>query len=196
MQKVANPVPIFVDARGSLIDSGKIYIGQADADPETNPIVVFWDAALTIPAQQPLRTLGGLIVNGTNPAPVFVGEDNYSMRLKDAFDNLVFYSPSLFISGVQYQPLDSDLTAIAALATSAFGRGLLTLANQTALRSATGIPDPLPLTGGTVTGDVKKQGAGTFFYGAAGLTGCRVFNPLPIGTTNPASEPGDIVGFY
>jgi hypothetical protein len=38
----------------------------------------------------------------------------------------------------QYQPLDSDLTAIAALSTTAFGRGLLELANQAALLSAAG----------------------------------------------------------
>lgn len=36
------------------------------------------------------------------------------------------------------QPLDSDLTAIAALTTTAFGRGLLELANQAALLSAAG----------------------------------------------------------
>jgi len=37
-----------------------------------------------------------------------------------------------------YQPLDSDLTAIAALATTAFGRALLELANAAALLSAAG----------------------------------------------------------
>lgn len=36
----------------------------------------------------------------------------------------------------RYQPLDSDLTAIAALATTAFGRSLLTLANAAALAAA------------------------------------------------------------
>lgn len=36
------------------------------------------------------------------------------------------------------QPLDSDLTAIAALTTTSFGRGLLELANQAALLSAAG----------------------------------------------------------
>lgn len=35
-----------------------------------------------------------------------------------------------------YQPLDSDLTAIAALSTTAFGRGLLALADAAALRSS------------------------------------------------------------
>jgi hypothetical protein len=38
-----------------------------------------------------------------------------------------------------YQPLDSDLTAIAALSTTAFGRALLELANAGALRTAAGL---------------------------------------------------------
>ena len=37
-----------------------------------------------------------------------------------------------FLTGL-YQPLDSDLTAIAGLTTASYGRGLLTLANATAL---------------------------------------------------------------
>ena len=38
-----------------------------------------------------------------------------------------------------YQPLDSDLTAIAALSTTTFGRGLLALADAAALRSSAGL---------------------------------------------------------
>lgn len=38
-----------------------------------------------------------------------------------------------------YQPLDSDLTAIAALSTTSYGRGLLELANAAALRTAAGL---------------------------------------------------------
>jgi hypothetical protein len=38
-----------------------------------------------------------------------------------------------------YQPLDSDLTAIAALTTTSFGRGLLTLANAAAGQTALGL---------------------------------------------------------
>lgn len=38
-----------------------------------------------------------------------------------------------------YQPLDADLTAIAALTTTAFGRSLLTTANEAAARSAIGL---------------------------------------------------------
>jgi len=38
-----------------------------------------------------------------------------------------------------YQPLDSDLTAVAALTTTSFGRGLLELANAAALRTTAGL---------------------------------------------------------
>ena len=39
----------------------------------------------------------------------------------------------------RYQPLDSDLTAIAALSTTTFGRGLLALADAAALRTSAGL---------------------------------------------------------
>ncbi len=42
-------------------------------------------------------------------------------------------------NGAAYQPLDSDLTAIAALTTTSFGRALLTLADATALRTTGGL---------------------------------------------------------
>lgn len=41
----------------------------------------------------------------------------------------------------RYQPLDSDLTAIAALSTTAYGRALLALADAAAGRTALGLPD-------------------------------------------------------
>jgi hypothetical protein len=54
-----------------------------------------------------------------------------------------------------YQPLDSDLTAIAALATTAFGRGLLALADAAAGRTALGLG-----TAAThATGDYDAAGA-------------------------------------
>lgn len=44
------------------------------------------------------------------------------------------------------QPVDSDLTAIAAIATTTFGRSLLALANAAALWTAAGLPTVLPGT--------------------------------------------------
>lgn len=45
-----------------------------------------------------------------------------------------FLSPAAITAA--YQPLDSDLTAIAALTTASFGRGLLVLANAAELRDS------------------------------------------------------------
>jgi hypothetical protein len=42
--------------------------------------------------------------------------------------------PTITQADARYQPLDSDLTAIAALATTSFGRALLALADAAALR--------------------------------------------------------------
>lgn len=192
MLKLGNPVPLFLDARGALLDAGHIYVGVADGDPETAPLDLFWNSDLTIPATQPLRTLGGMIINGVTPAAVFLAEDDYSMRVTDAFDTLVFYSPSVFTATDTFQPVNAGLTAISALSTTAYGRNLLTLANQAALVAATGIPTPLPAAGGTVAGNITRQGAGVhaYWYDPA-MTGGRIF-VTDEGAADPTSQPGDL----
>ena len=195
MQRLVNPFPLFLDLRGALLDGGYIYVGTADADPEVSPITVYFDADLTIVAQQPLRTRGGFIVNGANPAFVFVDADDYSMRTRDADGNLVSYAPSAVETGgtpVAYQPLDDDLTAIAALATTAFGRSLLVLANAAALKAAAGVVDGIPTSGGTVTGNIVRSGSGPHLYHVdPAYTSGRVFR-TDSGASDPTSLPGDI----
>lgn len=142
MTKLANPVPLFLDGRGALLDAGFIYIGTSGNDPEVgaNQLDLFWDKELTIPAAQPLRTLGGAIVRGYNFGFVYFAESDYSITIRDADSNLVDYVKSAFdLGGGSYQPLDSDLSAIAGLATTAFGRGLLALVNAAGLRTAAGL---------------------------------------------------------
>lgn len=65
-----------------------------------------------------------------------------------------------------YQPLDTDLTAIAALTTTTYGRNLLTLANQAALFAALG--------SGTPSSTTYLRGDGTWATIAAG--GVTAFN--------------------
>ncbi len=191
MQRINNPVPIFLDARGNLLDGGKIYIGVVDGDPETDPLNVFWDADLTEPSPQPIRTLGGRIVNGTQPAEIFVSEADYSMRVRDANNAQLDYSASVYVDSDAFQPKDSDLTAIAAWETTIYGRNLLTLANQAALRTATGIPDPLPAGGGTMAGDIIRQGAGAHWWWVTpGMFG-RVFL-TSAASPDPTGVAGDI----
>lgn len=141
MTKLTNPIPLFLDGRGALLDGGYIYVGTADLDPEVpaNQLPLFTDKALTVPIAQPLRTLGGVIVNGLNLAQIYFAAADFSITVRDADLNLVYNKGSAFdLSGTSYQPLDADLTAIAALTTTAYGRALLTLADQAALRAAVG----------------------------------------------------------
>jgi len=192
MNRLVNPVPLFLNRRGNLLDDGSIYVGTAGSDPEAFPISLFWDAGLSIPAAQPLKTLGGVIVNGGNAALVYMAEDDYSIRVYDADDAITQNTPSARDLNANYQPLDADLTAIAALSTTPFGRSLLTLSNQAALKTATGIADALPLTGGTVSGPILRAGSGAYAYFAdSAMTGGRIFVSAT-GGGDPTSQPGDI----
>ena len=197
--KVTNPTPTFQDARGLLLDGGQVFVGVANGDPRQQPLTLYSDRQLTQALAQPVRTVGGYLVSQADMVEVFLQADDYSMLVLDHRGAQVFYNPSLYANSTvgASQPLDSDLTAISAQGTNEYGRGLLLLADQAALRAATGIPNPLPLTGGQMTGGITRQGAGAYAYGAqAELTGMRIFNPLPVGTADPTSQPGDIVGFY
>ena len=201
--KLVNPVPLFLDGRGALLDGGSIYLGAVGTDPKVlaNRIVTFWDKALTVSAAQPLTTLGGVVMNGNNPGKVYFVETDFAIKVEDADGVLVSFDGAAFDTGggtgPSYQPLDADLTSIAALTTTVFGRNLLTLANTAALKAATGIPDCLPLTGGTVSGNITRASAGAHTYFAnAAMTGARIYGPDPTGTADATSQSGDIQLFY
>lgn len=141
--KLANPVPIFLDGRGALLDGGMIFVGQPNLDPEVgaNQIPLYWDADKTIPAPQPLRTLGGRIVNVSTPSFVYFDDGaDYSLTIRDVDGTLVEHvAAALETGGVTYQPESDDLTEISNLSTTSFGRSLLILANQAKLRLAVGL---------------------------------------------------------
>lgn len=192
MTKLTNPTPLWLNARGNLLDAGFVYIGVEGEDPQSSPITVFADQSQTIPLAQPLRTQGGVIVNNGAPVFVYFTATDYSLRVRDADGNQVLYLASAREAEPEYQPLDSDLTAIAALSTTMFGRSLLTAANAAALRSLAGIADALPLAGGTVTGAITRQAAGGhWFWNNPGLTNARVFDTAS-GAADPMTQPGQV----
>jgi hypothetical protein len=85
--------PIFTDIDGQPLEDGFVWIGQANLDPQVNPINVFWDAALTIPAGQPIRTLGGYPSNSGTPARLYVNSD-YSIRVMNKNGSVVYSAPA------------------------------------------------------------------------------------------------------
>lgn len=95
---VTTPFPIFTDVDGNPLDDGYVYVGTAGLNPETNPITVYWDSALTIPAVQPIRTLGGYASRNGTPGQLYANAVNYSMLVKNKNSSLVW--SSLYGTGI------------------------------------------------------------------------------------------------
>jgi len=87
---IISPFPFFTDTTGAPLESGYIYIGQSNLNPETAPVNVFWDAALTIPAGQPIRTVGGYPSRQGTPSRMYVATDTYSITVRNKNRALVF----------------------------------------------------------------------------------------------------------
>ena len=83
-------IPFFVDRSGRPLDGGYLYFGEENLNPETNPIVVYWDQAGTQPAAQPVRTSNGYPVRAGTPAMLFA-PTNYSLTIKNVHQELVAY---------------------------------------------------------------------------------------------------------
>ena len=88
------PYPFFTNLTGEALDAGKIYIGVAGLDAETNPINAYWDDGLTVVANQPIRTVVGLPVNGGTPSTFFSAVD-FSITVRDVNDKLMYSKLSL-----------------------------------------------------------------------------------------------------
>jgi len=85
--------PIFTETDGQPLENGYIWIGTANLDPQGNPIAVYWDAALTQLAGQPIRTQGGYPVNNGTPARLYVNSD-YSIKVQNRNGSTVYSAPS------------------------------------------------------------------------------------------------------
>lgn len=81
-------------------------------------------------------------INAADPITVLAGDDLFGV-LDDTDGLLKQFSYTSLISasnlGGLYQPLDADLTAIAALSTTAYGRALLTQSNEAAFKQTTNL---------------------------------------------------------
>lgn len=104
---------IYTNLDGTPLDSGYIYFGLVNQNPITAPVTVYWDAAGTQPAAQPLRTQNGYIVRGGTPANVFFS-GTYSLLVRDKNQSQVYYSPT----SADYSIVDAVNSFIASLAAS------------------------------------------------------------------------------
>jgi len=164
--------PIFTDIDGQPLEDGYIWIGQANLDPQVNPINVFWDAALTLPAGQPIRTLAGYPSNNGTPARLYVNSD-YSIRVMNRNGSVVYSAPTpterysdAVITSINASEVEYDPAGLNAVATTV----------QAKLRETVSVKD-FGAVGDGVTDD-------TAAFNAAIATGKRVF--VPAGTYSVA----------
>jgi hypothetical protein len=111
---VEPPYPAFADASGQPLDDGYIWIGTVNLNPITNPIVAYWDSALTITAVQPIRTSGGYPVYQGTPSRIYTTSD-YSIQVQNKNGTVVYTS------------LNDNALGGGSLATNATGTGVQTI---------------------------------------------------------------------
>lgn len=85
--------PFYPGLDGQPLQSGTIYYGVSGQNPVTSPVAVYWDAAGTQPAKQPISVQNGRPVNNGAPARVFVSGD-YSKTVIDSKGRQVLYEAS------------------------------------------------------------------------------------------------------
>jgi hypothetical protein len=87
------PFPIFTETDGQPLENGYIWLGTINLNPIVNPISAYWDAALTIAAVQPIRTLNGYPVYQGTPARIYVNS-NYSIQVQNRNGSVVYSAPA------------------------------------------------------------------------------------------------------
>lgn len=95
LTQLGTPYPVFTDLDGKPLDDGFLYFGEQDQNPETNPITVYYDAALTQPAAQPIRTSNGYVMRNGSPAILYAGS-LFSVTVRNKKSELVIYAPVSF----------------------------------------------------------------------------------------------------
>jgi hypothetical protein len=107
------PFPVFQGRDGQPLENGYVWIGEPNLNPQTNPVVAYYDSALTIPAAQPLRTLNGYISRAGTPAQIYVDGVNFSILVQDSKGSMVYNFPdgtgiSPDACGITYDPPFTD----------------------------------------------------------------------------------------
>lgn len=134
-------------------------------------------------ARTPTGTAGG-VLSGSYPSPGFAADMATQAEL-DAHAGAADPHPGYLTpaeGNAAYQPLDSDLTAIAALVTTSYGRALLALADAAAGRTALGAAPATPLT------QALTDGASIAWNTALGA-----FATLTIGGNRTLANPTNLV---
>lgn len=126
---VVSPFEIFFDLDGNPLEDGYIYIGEANQNPITNQITVYWDSTGLYPAAQPIRTIDGYPDRNGSPAKIYVNAgafEDYSILINDKHGRLVFSAQSArFDAMANGNTIDlfNDLRSISGYAQPIYIRG-------------------------------------------------------------------------
>lgn len=171
MSVALDNLPNFPGLDGLALSAGYVYIGVANLDPVTNPVSVYWDSALTIPAAQPLRTLAGYVSNSGAPANVYTA-GQFSLKVTDANGVQVFYAPKC--PGDSLAAISDYMATVLGAGSASAARVLLGLPSDgtTALRNRLHNGD-FRVNQRAVTGTVTlAAGVYGFDRWKAGASGC------------------------
>lgn len=187
-QATKNPFSFYADLEGNPLQNGFIYYGTVGNNPETNPIAIYWDIALSQPAPQPLRTTNGQIIRNGIPANVFTASD-YSITVRDKASNLIYSVASAanagLATGYASAGNNSDITQLSGLTTpiSPSQGGTPYFIGSDATGGANAIVSSLvvPASGFTLTPGYKvtvlittaNTGAATLNFGSTGAISIR-----------------------
>lgn len=141
MLPIEIPFRQFFDQDGRPLDGGYVYFGQPNQNPETAPITVYWDAAGTQPASQPIRTVNGYAVRSGALSGVFTAAE-YSITVRNKTKEIVYYAPS----SIEFDPNTSfrDLSKSSGAAMVGFqqsGVGAVARLAQDKLREVVSVKD-------------------------------------------------------
>jgi hypothetical protein len=152
---VQPPFPIITGLDGQPLEDGYIWIGVANLQPIVNPIAVYWDAGLTIPAPLPIRTQGGYPVNSGTPARLYVGSD-YSIQVQDKNGSVAY--TSLFNNG----PLGGGSISSANVTFLQAGSGAVERTAQSKMRDTISVKDFGAVGDGVADDTAEIQAALTY----------------------------------
>lgn len=186
--EILAPYEFYTDLNGTALEAGKIYIGVSGFDPETTPVAVFSNQALTVPIAQPVRTIAGIPDAAGTPTEVYTATD-YSITVRDANDVLIYtlLTPSLIGTGDMLRvnnlsDVQSTSISLANLGGAAANDVLLRINNlvdvqnaQTSLNNLSG----LSTLGGTMTGVLTLANDRTLIDGFDGVGNHWIRTPGP-----------------
>lgn len=190
---ISNQFPIFNDGDGNPLENGYVYVGTEGLNPQTNPIAVYWDSALSIPAAQPIRTIGGYLSRNGSPGQLYADAVNYSILVKNKNGALVLSS----LSGTGISPDASSVSYTPA------GSGAVTTTVQSKLRESVSVKD-FGAVGGvtddsTALNNAFSSGASVVRMSGSFLIGANVTVPSGVdviadpGTTITSNGAGNFI---